>query len=43
LISRSMRTSKPKDTRKYKELVSFDFEIRLESDIEIMRISKSGH
>jgi hypothetical protein len=31
------------DTRFNKLLVSFDSEIRLERDIEIMRISESGH
>jgi hypothetical protein len=42
-ISGSERTSKPSGPGFNKLLVSFDSEIRLELDIEIMRISESGH
>ena len=42
-ISQPLRTSKPDGPGINKLLVSFDTEIRLEPDIEIMRISVSGH
>ena len=43
LISQPLRTSKPSGLGFNKLLESFDSEIRLEPDIEIMRISDSGH
>jgi len=42
-IWQRLRTSKPSGPGINKLLVSFDSKIRLEPDIEIMRISESGH